>query len=242
MVKVKISSDNLKQMVDITNVYDVDAPIIFSQDCVTIKMIDLTRTALIVAKIDIDVFTEYEVEGDEEIIAFPKEKMNSILKALKGEVTIESKDGWIQFSSGKSSFKLRNVGYDENLLKLDLKLEFNTSFDLTPEQFKYVFDITSIFDQYTIIKFDNRTVTFSSASDSEGSASIVYPESELKNVVGDVTVESAFSSVYFKGIMKLKPNRFIMSVDDSRPIRVIAPLMEGKCKCTVIVAPVILDA
>jgi len=229
-------------LVDITNVYDVDAPIIFTQTEATVKIIDLTRTALIVATIEKDVFSEYSVEGDEEIICFPKDKMNSILKALKGEVTIETQNGWIVFSSGKSSFKLRNIDFDENLLKLSLKLDFETSFDLTPEQFKYVFEITSVFDQYTLVEFKDKTVTFKSESDTEGSVAIVYTEAELKNVVGDVEVSSAFSSQYFKGIMKLKPMRFIMSIDQDRPIRVVAPLMEGKCKCTVIVAPVILDA
>ena len=241
MIKVKISSDNLKQLVDITNVYDVDAPIIFSQDEVVVKIIDITRTAMIVATVDKSVFTEYEVSEDEEVICFPKDKMNSILKALKGEVTIESKDGWLIFSSGKSSFRLRNISYDENVLKLSLKLNFDISFDLTPEQFKYVFDITSIFDQYTIVEFSDKTVSFRSASETEGSASIVYQESELKNVEGEGTVSSAFSSSYFKGIMKLKPMRFIMSIGQDKPIRVIAPLMEGLCKCNIIVAPVILD-
>lgn len=241
-MKIKISSDNLKQLVDILNIYDVDAPIIFDENEVTVKIIDLTRTALVVAKIEKDVFDEYDLGGvEQEIISLPKDKVASILKAMKGNVTIETKDNWIIFSSGKSSFKLRNVGYDENLLKLNLKLDYDNSFDLTPEQFKYVFDTTSIFDQYTIIEYKDKGVSFTSASDTEGSASITYSEDELKNVVGEESAKSAFSSSYFKGIMKLKPMRFIMSVSENRPIRVIAPLMEGKCKCTCIVAPVILD-
>ena len=242
MVKVTLSADNLKQLVDILNIYDVDAPIIFEENEVTVKIIDITRTALVVAKIEKDVFTEYDLgDIEQEIICLPKDKLGSILKAMKGNVTIETKDGWIEFSSGKSSFKLRNVGYDENLLKLDLKLEYENSFDMTPEQFKYVFDITSIFDQYTIIEYKDKGVSFKSASDIEGSASITYSEAELNNVEGDGEATSAFSSSYFKGIMKLKPMRFILSVAEDRPIRVVAPLMEGKCKCTVIVAPVILD-
>lgn len=245
MIKIKMSSDFLKQMVDVLNVYDVDAPIVFTEDKAIIKVIDLTRTAMIIAEIDKSAFIEYEVSEEEEVICMPKDKVNSILKALKDNVTIESSNGLITFSSGRSKFNLHNISYDENLLKLSLRIDFDTSFDLTAEQFKYVFDITSIFNQYTVITFksteEGKEVSFRSDSDTDGSADIVYAENELKNVVGERTVKSAFSSSYFKGLMKLKPNRYILEIDDSKPIKVTAPLMEGKCKCTILVAPVILD-
>lgn len=241
MIKIKMSSENLKQLVDIINVYEVDAPIIFTEEEATVKMIDITRTAMIVAKIEKDVFSEYILDDDVEVICLPKDKINSILKTLKGEVTIEANGGWIIISSGKSVFKLHNVNYDEDLLKLDLKLSYDISFDMSAEQFKLAFDTTSLFDQYTVLKFDNKTVSFTSTSDTEGSASIVYAEDELNNVIGEGSAKSAFSSSYFKGIIKLKPNRFIVSLGESKPIKVIAPLMEGKCKCTAVVAPVILD-
>lgn len=244
MVKVKISPEFLKQLVDILNVYEVDAPIIFNKDKAVIKVIDITRTAMIVAEIESSAFIEYSVDEDEEVICIPKDKLNSIMKSFKENVTIETSGGEIIFQCGKSTFKLHNIVYDENLLKLALKLDYDISFDVSADQFKYIFEITSIFNQYTVISFkcegEDRLISFRSSSETDGSADISYTGEELKNVVGDHNAVSAFSSMYFKGLMKLKPNRFIVSVADDKPIRVVAPLMEGKCKCTIMVAPVIL--
>lgn len=242
MVKLKMSIDNLKQLIDVLNIYDVDAPIVFNKDGAVIKCLDPSRTAMVITAIKKDAFVEYTIDdGVEEIICIPRDKLSTVLKSFKGDVTLETDNGWLVFSSGKTKLKLRNMEYDKAMLQLNLKLEYNISFDMTAEQFKNSFDTTAVFDQYTIIEFNNKVVTFRSASETDGNVSVGFEEDELKNVTGDGSAKVAISSSYLKGVLKLKPNRFIVSIDEAKPIKIIVPLMEGMCRSTIMVAPVILD-
>ncbi|MCL5437774.1 MAG: DNA polymerase sliding clamp [Candidatus Thermoplasmatota archaeon] len=201
-MRISLPVKNLKEITDLLNTVVTEVKLQISTNGISVKAVDPAHVAMISLEMPRESFTEYEVEGDDEI-SIDVERLKSVIKITKDsdEITMKKENGKLSFDIGNVNKKI-NLLDNSSVTTPKIPQISSDSFVVLQKQ-DVERGLRAAEDVSDAIKFtlSNDSFAAKSYSDTEESE-LVLPKDMLKEVSCKTAVKSLYPLEYLLRFMK----------------------------------------
>jgi len=241
MVEFKIDARSLREFADIVVSLNQEAKIDFTNKGLSTKIIDPAHIAMVLLEIDKDTFQDFKVE-DEESIGIDIERLRNAMKLASSTDIINFK------ADGKRiSIKYGNLSYNipiidpssistQKMPNLVIPNKIITDFNLVLTGIKAAENFADVVTFH--MKTDELKILAKGESDLEN-AELSIPKSLAKEYVFSEEAKSSYSLDYLSNFVRSLESVTDISImlKTDYPLKIEAPVFNGKGKVTFILAP-----
>jgi proliferating cell nuclear antigen len=241
MLQIKVDAKTIREFSNIILTLVQEARVDFKPDGISAKVMDPARVAMISVEVKREAFQEFDVNG-EDSLGLDIEKMRNFLKLTAPTEIIDFK-----YDGKKISMKLGNLSagipiIDPSALTtpkiptIEPPDKVVTDLDLLAQGIKAAEGISEVVTFN--IKSDELKIYAKGETDSE-TTEMTIPKSLAKEFIFSSDSRSSFALEYLtKFLRALESTQEVsIAIGNDYPLRMEAPIMNGKGKVTFLIAP-----
>lgn len=241
MIQIKVDAKTIREFSNIIITLVQEAKVDFKADGISAKVMDPARVAMISVEVKSGAFQEYNVEG-ENSLGLDIEKMRNILKLTEPSKVID-----LKYDGKKISLKLDNL--TAGIPIIDPGALTTPKIPSIEPQNKVVTDIKALSTGIKAAEGISEVVTFNiraeelriyakGETDAE-TTELTIPKGKAKEFIFSSEAKSSFALEYLTKFLRALETTEELSIalGNDYPLRVEAPILNGKGKVTFLIAP-----
>jgi proliferating cell nuclear antigen len=241
MLQIKVDAKTIREFSNIILTLVQEARVDFKPDGISAKVMDPARVAMISVEVKREAFQEFDVTG-EESLGLDIEKMRNFLKLTASTEIIDFK-----YDGKRISMKLGNLS--AGIPVIDPSALTTPKIPTIEPQDKIVVDINLLSQGIKAAEGISEVVTFSIKSDElklyakgetdSETTEMTIPKSLAKEYIFSSDSKSSFALEYLTKFLRAleSTEEVSIAIGNDYPLRMEAPIMNGKGKVTFLIAP-----
>jgi proliferating cell nuclear antigen len=241
MIQIKVDAKTMREFSNVIITLVQEARVDFKADGISAKVMDPARVAMISVDIKNGAFQEYSVDGDESL-GLDIDKMRNFLKLSGASDIIDFK-----YDGKKISMKLNNLS--AGIPIIDPSALTTPKIPTIEPQNKIVTDLNLLSTGIKAAEGISEVVTFNIKSDElriyakgeteSETTELTIPKNMAKEFIYSSDAKSSFALEYLTKFMRAleSTEEVSIAIGNDYPLRMEAPILNGKGKVTFLIAP-----
>ncbi len=241
MIQIKVDAKTIREFSNIILTLVQEARVDFKPDGISSKVMDPARVAMISVEVKREAFQEFEVNG-EDSLGLDIEKMRNFLK-LTGPTDI------IDFKYDGKKISMKKENLSAGIPIIDPSALTTPKIPTIEPQDKVVTDLNLLSTGIKAAEGISEVVTFAIKSDElkvyargetdSETIEMTIPKSLAKEFIFSSDSKSSFALEYLTKFLRAleSTEEVSIAIGNDYPLRMEAPIMNGKGKVTFLIAP-----
>ncbi|MGC8645185.1 MAG: DNA polymerase sliding clamp [Thermoplasmata archaeon] len=241
MLQIKVDAKTIREFSNLILTLVQEARVDFKPDGISSKVMDPARVAMIALEIKKDAFQEFNVDG-EDSLGLDIEKMRNFLRLTGPNEIIDMK-----FDGKRISMKIGNLS--ASIPIIDPSTLTTPKIPTIEPQDKIVTDLSLLATGIKAAEGISEVVTFTMKSDEmriyakgeteSETTEMTVPRSQAKEYIFTSDARSSFALEYLTKFLRALESTEEVSIalGNDYPLRMEAPILNGKGKVTFLIAP-----
>ncbi|MEM0141114.1 MAG: DNA polymerase sliding clamp [Thermoplasmatales archaeon] len=241
MLQIKVDAKTIREFFNLILTLVQEARVDFKPDGISSKVMDPARVAMISLEIKRDAFQEFNIDG-EDSLGLDIEKMRNFLRLTGPDEIID-----IKFDGKRISMKVGNLA--ASIPMIDPSTLTTPKIPTIEPQDKIVTDLSLLLKGIKAAEGISEVVTFSMKNDEvrifakgetdSETTEMTVPKSQAKEYIYSADAKSSFALEYLTKFLRAleSTDEISISLGNDYPLRMEAPILNGKGKVTFLIAP-----
>jgi len=241
MLQIKVDAKTIREFSNLILTLVQEARVDFKPDGISSKVMDPARVAMISVEIKKDAFQEFNVDG-EDSLGLDIEKMRNFLRLTGPNEIIDMK-----FDGKRISMKIGNLS--AGIPIIDPSTLTTPKIPTIEPQDKIVTDLSLLATGIKAAEGISEVVTFTMKSDEmrvyakgeteSETTEMTIPRSQAKEYIYTAEARSSFALEYLTKFLRAleSTDEISIALGNDYPLRMEAPILNGKGKVTFLIAP-----